>query len=104
MLRKDLLAVQILEDGRGKVHVPLDSGGDPIGNLQGLELVEAEFTPLAFLADNVPEEEPLLRVLLANVPGPLRVGIEEPHVQNLLFDGSFFGGVERRESCSDCLW
>ena len=94
LLRQDDLDVQILDDGRGEVHVPLDSGSDPIGHHQGLEFVEIEFSPFLFLADNVAEEDSFLRVLLTGIPGPLCVGIEEFDVEDFLADRRLLGGVE----------
>ena len=82
------------EVGRDEVQVPLDSGSDPIGHHQGLEFVEIEFSPLLFLADDVPEEDSFLRVILTGVPGPLRVGIEKLDQQDLLADRRLLGSVE----------
>jgi len=62
MLRQDDLEVEILEEGPVEVQVALDPGSDTVGHLQRLELVEAEFSPLIFLADDIPEEDSLLRV------------------------------------------
>ena len=87
LLGQDDLDVQILEAGRGEVHVPLDSGSDAVEHHQGLEFVETEFSPLLFLADNVPEKDSFLRVILTGIPGPLRIGIEEFDMEDFLPTG-----------------
>jgi len=104
MLRQDDLEVEIIEVGRGEVHVPLNSGSGAIRHLQRLELVETEFSPFLFLADDVAEEESFRRVILTGIPGPSGVGIEELDVQDLLFDRGFFCGIERRKSCMSSLY
>ena len=87
-------AVEVLEKGRNEEQVSLDSGSDPIGHHQGLELTEAEFSPLIFLADDVAEEDSLLRVIFTGVPGPLGIGIEKLDQQDLLVDSCLLGSVE----------
>ena len=69
MLRQDDLDVQIPEDGRGEVPVTLDSGSDPVGHLQRLKLVKAEFSPLLFLANDITETPFGFWIVLADVPG-----------------------------------
>jgi len=75
MLRQSDLEVEIIEDGRGEAHVPVDPGSDVVGHHQGLELVKTEVPQLAFLTDDVAEEDSFLRVVLTGIPGPLSLRI-----------------------------